>query len=157
MKENSSGITALQLILGLFAAAVLAVLIVSTIVIPTLLKIKIQNNEQSAITSLHAIAESQLEFQRAHSEDGFACSLQTLEGGPSLTHGPDGDQKDGYTFNIGNCTKVTVNAHDTYTAYQVTAVPQTVGKTGNRGFCIDEQNGIKADPAGGVNCTDAVQ
>jgi type IV pilus assembly protein PilA len=42
---------------------------------------------------------------------------------------------------------------DRYTGYQITAVPETVGKTGNRGFCTDEGGIIKFDPAGGANCT----
>ena len=66
-------------------------------------------------------------------------------------------QKSGYTFNIVNCQKVTVNNQDQYTSYEATAVPQAVGKTGHRGFCIDQQGEIKTDPAGGTNCTVAVQ
>ncbi len=89
--------------------------------------------------------------------DGFACSLQTLESDPTLTPGLDGDQKNGYTYSIGNCTKLTANAHDSYTSYQATAVPQTIGQTGIRGFCITEQGDVKADPAGGTNCTEALQ
>ena len=61
--------------------------------------------------------------------------------------------KSGYTFAIVNCTKVTVNNQDMYTSYEATAVPQAVGKTGHRGFCIDQAGEIKADPAGGTNCT----
>jgi type IV pilus assembly protein PilA len=157
MKESSSGFTVLQLILCLFAAGVLALLIVSTIILPAVLKSKIQANETSAIASLHAISQSQLQYQTAHPADGFACSLQTLESDPTLTPGLDSEQKNGYTFSVGNCNKVTVNGHDSYTSYQATAVPQTLGKTGIRGFCMTEQGDIKADPAGGVNCTDAMQ
>ena len=47
-------------------------------------------------------------------------------------------QKSGYTFNIVNCTKVTVNNQDMYTSYKATAVPQSIGKSGHRGFCIDQ-------------------
>jgi type IV pilus assembly protein PilA len=130
---------------------------VSTIILPNLLRIKIHANEQSAIASLHAIAQSQLQYQEAHPADGFACSLQTLESDPTLAPGLVDDQKNGYTFGIRNCTKVTVNNHDSYTSYQASAVPQTIGQTGNRGFCLTEQGDIKVDPAGGVNCTEALQ
>ena len=61
--------------------------------------------------------------------------------------------KSGYIFTIGNCTKVNLNGTDRITGYQVTAVPLTVGKTGNRGFCSDQFGTIKFDPAGGTNCT----
>jgi len=39
----------------------------------------------------------------------------------------------------------------------VTAVPQSVGKTGHSGFCLDMSGEIKADPSGGTNCTVAIQ
>ncbi len=58
---------------------------------------------------------------------------------------------------LTNCSKVTVNNQDMYTSYTITAVPQAVGKTGDRGFCADENNVIKYDPAGGTNCTMPIQ
>jgi type IV pilus assembly protein PilA len=51
---------------------------------------------------------------------------------------------------------VTINGTDRYTGYTVTAVPQTVGKTGDRGFCSDQFGTIKFDPAGGTNCTQSL-
>jgi type IV pilus assembly protein PilA len=66
-------------------------------------------------------------------------------------------QKAGYTFAITNCNKVTVNNQDMYTSFEVTATPQSVGKSGDRGFCADENNQIRFDPAGGTNCTQPIQ
>jgi type IV pilus assembly protein PilA len=66
--------------------------------------------------------------------------------------------KQGYLFNITNCQKVTINGTDKITAYTITAVPQAVGKTGDRGFCTDQFGGAaKYDPAGGTNCTQLLQ
>jgi type IV pilus assembly protein PilA len=65
--------------------------------------------------------------------------------------------KSGYVISIGNCTKVTVNGTDRITGYTVTAIPETVGRTGDRGFCSDQFGTIKSDPAGGTNCTQLVQ
>ena len=48
---------------------------------------------------------------------------------------------------------MTVNGVDRFNSYTITAVPQTVGKTGDRGFCSDQSGIIKYDPAGGTNCT----
>ena len=62
-------------------------------------------------------------------------------------------QKSGYTFTVTCGTKVTVNNQDMYTSYTVTALPQTVGKTGDRGYCSDENDIIKFDPTGATNCT----
>ena len=52
---------------------------------------------------------------------------------------------------------MTVNGTDRITGYTVTAVPQTVGKTGDSGYCSDETGIIKYDPAGGTNCTQSLQ
>jgi type IV pilus assembly protein PilA len=51
---------------------------------------------------------------------------------------------------------VTANNQEQITSYQVTAVPNTVGKTGDRGFCADG-NEIHYDPKGGTNCTELLQ
>ncbi len=52
---------------------------------------------------------------------------------------------------------MTVNGTDRITGYTVTAVPQTVGKTGDSGYCSDQFGTIKYDPTGGTNCTQLVQ
>jgi type IV pilus assembly protein PilA len=52
---------------------------------------------------------------------------------------------------------VTINGTDRSNGYTITAVPQTVGKTGDRGFCADQFGSIKYDPAGGTNCTQNLQ
>ena len=64
--------------------------------------------------------------------------------------------KAGYTFNITCGSKTTVNNVDQYNSYVITAVPNAVGKTGDRGFCTDG-NAIRYDPKGGTNCTDLLQ
>jgi|SRR5580704_16515680 hypothetical protein len=46
---------------------------------------------------------------------------------------------------------------DMYTSYQATAVPQSIGKSGHRGFCTDEAGEIKADLADGTNYSQAIQ
>ena len=99
---------------------------------------------------------------------GYACSLQALAGEPGsgppsatsaqLLNGQIATGiKDGYIFNITNCVKSTSNNSERITSYTLTAVPATVGKTGDRGFCVEAGGAIKADPAGGTNCTQTVQ
>ena len=139
-------------------------LILMLIAIPNFTRIKGQANETSAESSLRAIYQAQIQYSSDYPANGFACSLSSLGGqvGSSpptaqssqlLDNSLAGGQKSGYTFNIVNCTKVTVNNQDMVTSYEATAVPQAVGKTGTRGFCIDQGNEIKVDPAGGTNCT----
>jgi type IV pilus assembly protein PilA len=143
-------------------------LILMLIAIPNMMNLKGQANETSAIQSLRAIHEAEIQYQINYPANGFACSLAQLGG--SSTSGPPspqsaqllqadlaGGQKSGYTFNITNCTKTTVNNQDMYTGYEVTAVPQSVGKTGHRGFCTDMSGEIRADLAGGTNCTVPLQ
>ena len=118
--------------------------------------------------SVRTIGQAELQYNSAYPANGFACSLATLGGDPKsgaptaqaaqlITPDLASGQKAGYTFAITNCTKVTVNNQDMYTGYEITAVPNSIGKTGDRGFCTDENNTIRFDPAGGTNCTQPIQ
>jgi type IV pilus assembly protein PilA len=143
-------------------------IILMLIAIPNFISMKASANETSAMQSLRAIYQAQIQYQTSFPANGFACSLPALGGNASA--GPPSPQaaqvlqgelaqgqKSGYTFNIVNCTKVTVNNQDMYTSYEATAVPQAVGKSGHKGFCIDQAGEIKADLSGGTNCTQSIQ
>ena len=161
--QRRNGFTLMELLI-----VISIMLILMLIAIPNFNKMKSQANETSAINSLQAIYKSQIQYQTTFPSNGYACTLQALGGDPKqglptatsaqLLQGdlPAG-VKAGYTFNIINCTKVTVGNTDQITGFEVTAVPQAVGKTGNRGFCIDQYAEIKADPQGGTNCTQQIQ
>jgi type IV pilus assembly protein PilA len=158
-RHHDAGFTLMELLI-----VISIMLILMLIAIPNMMNLKSQANETSAIQSLRAIHEAEIQYQINYPANGFACSLAQLGG--SSTSGPPNPQlaqllqqdlaagqKSGYTFNITNCTKTTVNNHDMYTGYEITAVPQSVGKTGHRGFCTDMSGEIKSDPSGGTNCT----
>ncbi len=158
-----SGFTLMELLI-----VISIMLILMLIAIPNFSGMKMQANETSAIQSLRAIYQAQIQYQTNYPAQGFACALPALggaasSGAPSPTQAQvlqgdlAGGQKSGYTFSVINCTKVTVNNQDQYTGYEAIAVPQAVGKTGHRGFCIDQQGEVKADPAGGSNCTQNLQ
>jgi type IV pilus assembly protein PilA len=162
-RRREAGFTLMELLI-----VISIMLILMLIAIPNFAGMKMQANETSAIQSLRAIYQAQIQYQTNYPASGFAPTLGILGGDPKsgqpspqsaqllqgdLTSG----QKSGYTFAIVNPTKVTVNNQDMYTGYEATAVPQAVGKTGHRGFCIDQQGEVKADPAGGTNCTVALQ
>lgn len=142
-------------------------LILMTLAVPQLLKLRKQANETSAIQSVRTIGQAELQYNSAYPANGFSCSLTTLGGQPGSAPtaqsaqliAPDltTAQKAGYTFALTNCTKVNVNNQDMFTSFQITAVPQSVGKTGDRGFCADENGTIRFDPAGGTNCTQPIQ
>ena len=143
-------------------------LILMTLGIPQLLKLRKTANETSAAQSVRTIGLAELQYSSAYPQNGFACSLAALGGQPgSGAPTPQAaqmlppdlavGQKAGYSFAITNCTKVTVNNQDMFTSFQVTATPNSVGRTGDRGFCSDENNMIKVDPQGGTNCTQTYQ
>lgn len=158
--QREAGFTLMELMI-----VMAVILIISLIAIPSMLNMMIQAHETSALASMRAIQAAEVQYQTNFPANGFACSITALGG--SGSSGPPTPQaaqmlqatlatgqKDGYTFTISNCTKTQgANNQDLYTSYEVTAVPQTVGKTGHRGFCMDMSGDIKADPAGGTNCT----
>jgi type IV pilus assembly protein PilA len=159
-RRSEAGFTLMELLI-----VMAVILILMLVAIPSLLNMTIQAHETSALASLRAIQAAEVQYQTNFPANGYACSLSAL-GGSSSSGAPTAQaaqmlqstlatgQKDGYSFNITNCTKTTgTNNQDMFTSYEVTAVPQTVGKTGHRGFCMDMSGEIKADMAGGTNCT----
>jgi len=162
-RATEEGFTLIELLIVMSV-----MLILMTLAVPQMLKLTKQAHETSAIQSVRTIGQAQLQYNSAYPANGFSCSLSTLGGDPksgapssqaAQLVPPDlaGGQKAGYTFSITNCTKVTVNNQDMYTGYEITAVPNSIGRTGDRGFCSDENNAIRYDPAGGTNCTQPIQ
>jgi type IV pilus assembly protein PilA len=144
-------------------------LILMALIIPNVNKMKKTADQTSAVQSLKNIGAAEMGYSSAYPSAGFSCSLAALGGDPK-TGAPSATaaqlldptlaatgQKSGYTFAITNCQKVTVNNQDTITSYQVTAVPQSIGKTGDNGYCSDENDIVRLDPAGGTNCTQPIQ
>lgn len=162
-RRTEAGFTLIELLIVMSV-----MLILMTLAIPQLLKLRKTANETSAVQSVRTIGQGELQYNSAYPANGFSCSLATMGGTPGsgaptnqgaqvLDQGLASGSKSGYTFNITNCTKVTVNNQDMFTGYQITAVPISVGRTGDRGYCMDENNIIKFDPAGGTNCTQPLQ
>lgn len=158
-----NGFTLMELLI-----VIAIILILMLMAIPTIGSLKKKANETSAINSMKVITSAEMQYESSYPTTGYACSLQALGGDPaSGAPSASGAQiiqqdlasgiKSGYIFTIGNCTKVSVNGQDRFTGYEVTAVPETVGKTGDRGFCSDQFGNIKQDPAGGTNCAQPLQ
>jgi type IV pilus assembly protein PilA len=153
-----NGFTLMEL---LIVMAIIAILML--IAIPTVGSLTKRANDLSAVQSIRAIQQAEIQYSSNYPSNGFACTLPALGGDPN-TGAPSatgaqilqGDltsgYKSGYIFAITCKDKVTVNSVDRYNSYVVTAVPQTVGKSGDRGFCSDQSGAIKFDPAGGSNC-----
>jgi type IV pilus assembly protein PilA len=161
--RDEEGFTLIELLIVMSV-----MLILMTLAVPQMLKLTKQSHELSAVQSIRTIVQGQLQYNSMYPANGFSCSLPQLGGDPksgapsaqsAQLISPDlaSGNKSGYTFAITNCNKVTVNNQDMYTSYEVTAVPNSVGKSGDRGFCSDENNRITFDPTGGTNCTQPIQ
>ena len=144
-------------------------LILMALAVPQMLKLKKHANELSATQTMRTIGQAEISYNSAYPTSGYACTLAALGGDPKAG-APSAQaaqlidpalastgQKSGYSFTVTNCTKVTVNNQDTYTSYEITGVPQAIGKTGDNGYCSDENNIVKVDPEGGTNCTQPIQ
>jgi type IV pilus assembly protein PilA len=162
-RDAEAGFTLMELLI-----VISIMLILMLIAIPNMLHLKATANEASAIQSLRAIQEAETQYAVEFPANGFACSLASLGGNASagqptataaqlLQADLASGQKSGYTFNIANCQKTTVNNQDNFNSYEITAVPQSVGKTGHSGFCVDMSGTILKDPTGGTNCTVPIQ
>jgi len=165
-RSNGREVNGFTLMELLIVMAIIAILML--IAIPTVGSLKKKANDLSAIKSVQSVLQAEEQYDSTYGANGFACSLSALGGDPSGgAPSPQAAQllqpdlasgyKSGYVFTISNCVKVTNGGTDHVNGYTLTAVPQTVGKTGDRAFCTDQFGTIKVDPAGGTNCTQPLQ
>ena len=158
-----NGFTLMELLI-----VIAIILILMLMAIPTIGTMTIRGNETSAINSVQMILKAELQYSSTYPANGYACSLATLGGDPNAgLPTPTSAQliqadlasgyKSGYLFTVTCTDKVTINGTDRSNGYKVTAVPQTVGKSGVRTFCSDQYGSIKYDPSGGTNCSQTLQ
>ena len=102
--------------------------IIAAIAVPNLMQSKAAANEASAISSVRTIVTAQITFSATQGNGLYAADLAALQAAGLIDQAVGGGAKDGYNFN-------TVGAGNTFT---VTASPQNMGTTGNRGFFSDE-------------------
>jgi type IV pilus assembly protein PilA len=163
VSDASSGFTLMELLIVMAIIAILSLLAMASIGAYTK-----RANALSAVNSLQKIVQAQLLYQESYPANGYACNIGSLggdphSGPPTLTSAQvlptdlATGVKQGYQFAITCADKVTSNNVDRFNSFTVTAVPLSVGKTGDRGYCTDETGQIKYDPAGGSTCSQLLQ
>ena len=162
-RKHESGFTLVELLIVMSV-----ILILMVMAIPAMQSVIRRGNETSALASIRMLNEMEGEYASNYPQHGFACTLPTLGGkvgsGPPTSDAaqliPDdlaSGTKAGYTFTITCGNKTTGNSIDQYNSYVISAVPNSIGHSGNRGFCIDENAEIRFDPKGGTSCTELLR
>ena len=138
------------------------ILIIAAIAIPNLLRARMQANEASAVSSLHALNTAEISYATLFPTVGFAPSLLALgDGGTAPCAGTSdascyidsslaSGTKSGYSFSYTPDLTTTPALH-----YSVTADPLTRGVSGQRGFYSSEKNVTRANPTGPASSSDS--
>ena len=160
-KSSSSNECGFSLIELLIVVAI--ILIIAAISIPNLLRSRMAANEASAVGSVRTINTAAVEYQSIYGA-GYPGSLKVIGTTGTATSCSNAQlidsvltsgTKSGYKFEIvpGAQEVPSASVPQGCTAgfadgYVVTAVPVTVGTTGQRAFCSDATGVIRSNPTG---------
>jgi prepilin-type N-terminal cleavage/methylation domain-containing protein len=157
MKRLEKGFSLIELLI-----VVAIILIIAAIAIPNLLRARMQANEASAVSSIHAINTAEISYTTLFPTVGFAPSLLSLgDGGASPCPGTSAGgcfldsnlemgNKAGYSFTYVQDSSLTPSLH-----YTVNADPASRGITGQRSFFSSDANVTRFNTTTAASSTDS--
>src|SRR5579863_10166409 len=143
------------------------ILIIAAIPIPSLLRSRMAANEASAVGSVRTMNTAAISYNSTYG-NGFPPAITAIGNNGTTTISCTnaelidtvltGRTKSGYTFTLSHGLAANVLTSSSCSGgygysdgYMVTAVPVTVGTTGQRAFCTDASGVIRFNTAGTVN------
>jgi len=157
--RHRDGFTLLELMI-----VIAVMLVIAAIAIPSLREAQMHANELSAVASVRAINQAEVQYHAAYG--GYAAALANLGGAEPCKKSAEtaclldqslaAGMKSGYRFAaVGGDSSGGEN-----TSYFVGAAPEVFEHTGKRLFCSTDKNVIRADlnaagstiPPGGEQC-----
>ena len=147
MRTRQKGFSLIELLI-----VVAIILIIAAIAIPNLLRSRMAANEASAVGSIRTLNTSAVTYSSTYPGAGYPATLVTLGGASPCTATSTNaclidavlgaDTKSGYTF------KWTGDGATPSVGYSITAIPVSVGTSGQRAFFSDQSGVIRYNAAG---------
>ena len=147
MRTRQKGFSLIELLI-----VVAIILIIPAIAIPNLLRSRMAANEASAVGSIRTLNTSAVTYSSTYPGAGYPATLVTMGGASPCTATSTNaclidavlgaGTKSGYTF------KWTGDGATPSVGYSITAIPVSVGTSGQRAFFSDQSGVIRYNAAG---------